>query len=266
MAFLTHRRRQSEWMDEEGVDPGELRAALEFIRRINSLLGYTRATLAHLKRFSRSWKKGERIEILDLATGSADIPRAILKWAAQAGHDVHIVGVDRHPVTVRQAEEGEPNARLKIVQGDVFDLPFQAGSFDYVLTAMFLHHLEDHEVVEVLRTMGRLARRGVIVADLLRHYRAYAWVCLFTAFSTPMVRHDARVSVGQAFSKKEVLQLRDEAGINFAQYYRHFGHRFVLSGEKADSKRGTLSGPEAPNGGQPDGCDGAGGLLDRRSG
>jgi len=195
MAFLTHRRRQSEWMDEEGVDPGELRAALEFIRRINSLLGYTRATLSHLKRFSRSWKKGERIEILDLATGSADIPRAILKWAAQAGHDVHIVGVDRHPVTVRQAEEGEPNARLKIVQGDVFDLPFQAGSFDYVLTAMFLHHLEDHEVVEVLRTMGRLARRGVIVADLLRHYRAYAWVCLFTAFSTPMVRHDARVNL-----------------------------------------------------------------------
>jgi ubiquinone/menaquinone biosynthesis C-methylase UbiE len=266
MAFLTRRRRQSEWMDEEGVDPTQLRAALEFIRRVNSLLGYTRATLSHLKRFSRSWKKRERIDILDLATGSADIPRAILKWAERAGHDVHIVGVDRHPVTAREAEEGGRDERLRIVQGDVFDLPFETGSFAYVLTAMFLHHLEDQQVVEVLRTMGRLARRGVIVADLLRHYRAYAWVCFLTAFSTPMVRHDARVSVGQAFIKKEVLQLRDEAGINFAQYYRHFGHRFVLSGEKADAKRGSLSGPEAPNGGQPDGCDGAGGLLDRRPG
>ena len=75
---------------------------------------------------------------------------------------------------------------LRIVQGDVFDLPFAAGSFDYALTAMFLHHLADGEVVAVLRTMGRLARRGVIVADLLRHYRAYAWVSLFTLFSTPM--------------------------------------------------------------------------------
>jgi ubiquinone/menaquinone biosynthesis C-methylase UbiE len=235
MAFLTHRRRQQEWMDEEGVDPAELRAALEFIRKVNSLLGYTRATLSHLKRFSRSWKKGERIDILDLATGSADIPRAILKWAKQEGHDVHIVGLDRHPVTAREAEEGGRDERLRIVQGDVFNLPFEPRSFDYVLTAMFLHHLDDAEVVRVLRTMGEVARRGVVVADLLRHYRAYAWVSLLTAFSIPMVRHDARVSVGQAFTKKEIIGLRDRAGINFAQYYRHFGHRFVLAGEKADA-------------------------------
>jgi len=206
-------------MDEEGVDPTELRAALEFIRKVNSLLGYTRATLSHLKRFSRSWKKGQRIDILDLATGSADIPRAILKWARQEGHDVHIVGLDRHPVTVREAEEGGRDERLRIVQGDVFNLPFAAGSFDYVLTAMFLHHLDDQEVVQVLRSMGSIARRGVVVADLLRHYRAYLWVTLLTSFSTP---------------KKEVIGLRDRAGINFAQYYRHFGHRFVLAGEKVD--------------------------------
>ena len=232
MAFLTHRRRQEEWMDEDGVDPAELRAALEFIRKVNSLLGYTRATLSHLKRFSRSWKKGQRIDILDLATGSADIPRAILKWARQEGHDVHVVGLDRHPVTVREAEEGGRDERLKIVQGDVFNLPFEAGSFDYVLTAMFLHHLDDAEVVRVMQSMGEIARRGVVVADLLRHYRAYLWVSLLTSFSIPMVRHDARVSVGQAFTKKEIIGLRDRAGINFAQYYRHFGHRFVLAGEK----------------------------------
>jgi len=234
MAFLTHRRRQEEWMDEAGVDPAELRRALEFIRKVNSLLGYTRATLSHLKRFSRSWKKGERIDILDLATGSADIPRAILKWAKEAGHDVHIVGLDRHPVTVREAEEGGSDERLRIVQGDVFNLPFAAGSFDDVLTAMFLHHLDDGEGVRVLKSMGTIARRGVVVADLLRHYRAYLWVTLLTSRSIPMVRHDARVSVGQAFTKKEVIGLRDQAGINFAQYYRHFGHRFVLAGEKVD--------------------------------
>lgn len=221
-------------MDEAGVDPAELRRALEFIRKVNSLLGYTRATLSHLKRFSRSWKKGERIDILDLATGSADIPRAILKWAKEAGHDVHIVGLDRHPVTVREAEEGGSDERLRIVQGDVFDLPFAPGSFDYVLTAMFLHHLDDGEVLRVLKSMGTIARRGVVVADLLRHYRAYLWVTLLTSRSIPMVRHDARVSVGQAFTKKEVIGLRDQAGINFAQYYRHFGHRFVLAGEKVD--------------------------------
>jgi ubiquinone/menaquinone biosynthesis C-methylase UbiE len=233
MGFLAHRRRQQEWMDAPDADPVELGRSLAFIRRINSLLGYTRATLGHFKRFSRSWKRGERIDVVDLATGSADIPRAVLKWAGRNGFDVHIVAADRHSQTARMAEEqGAADPRLRIVQADVFDLPFAPGSFDYALTAMFLHHLDDEQVVAVLRTMSTLARRGVIVADLLRHYRAYAWINCFTAFSNPMVRHDAKVSVAQAFRKKEVLSLREAAGLNFARYYRHFGHRFVLAGEK----------------------------------
>ena len=75
------------------IDPGtrighvhlkvaDLERALAFIRRVNSLFGYTRSIVRHLERFSRGWKKGQRIDIVDLATGSADIPRAILKWAA----------------------------------------------------------------------------------------------------------------------------------------------------------------------------------------
>jgi SAM-dependent methyltransferase len=148
------------------------------------------------------------------------------------------VAIDRHAETVRAAREGGPaDPRLRIVQADVFDLPFESKRFDYALTAMFLHHLDDADVVRVLNRMGSLARRGVVVADLLRHYRAYAWVSILTAGSNPMVRHDARISVAQAFRKNEVLALRDRAGINFARYYRHFGHRFVLAGEVADEIR-----------------------------
>ena len=225
-------------MDEPDADPAQLRRSLAFIRRVNALLGYTRATLGHLQHFSRGWKRGERIRILDLATGSADIPRAILRWADRCGWDVEIVGVDRHAVTAAMAVAGggPSDPRLRIMQADVFDLPFDAGSFDYTLTAMFLHHLDDEQVVAVLRTMSSLARRGMIVADLLRRYRAYAWITLFTALSNPMVRHDAKVSVAQSFTKREVLQLRDRAGINYVRYYGHFGHRFVLAGEKMADK------------------------------
>ena len=235
MPFLAQRHRQPEWMDEPHANPADLRRSLSFIRRINTWLGYTRATLGHLEVFSRSWRPNQRIDLIDLATGSADIPRAILRWADRRGFDVHIVAVDRHTETVRAARDAAPpDPRLQIVQADVFDLPFAPKSFDYALTAMFLHHLDDADVVRVLERMGSLARRGVIVADLLRHYRAYAWIKLFTALANPMVRHDAKVSVAQAFRKKEVLGLRDQAGINFARYYRHFGHRFVLAGQVAD--------------------------------
>ena len=81
--------------------------------------------------------------------------------------------------------------------------------------------------------MNRVARRGIIAADLLRRRRAYAWITLFTLAANPMVKHDARVSVAQAFTKEEILALRDRAGARFAQYHEHFAHRFALAGEKA---------------------------------
>lgn len=229
--FLNARRREAEWMDAPDADPVLLHKSLAFIRRINRLLGYTRATLHHLEAFSRSWKPTETIRIIDLATGSADIPRAILRWADRRKFDVRIVGVDLHPKTAAEAA-GASEPRLGIVRADVLDLPFADGSFDYAITNMFLHHLDDSQVVTVLKNMSRVSRRGIIAADLLRNRRAYAWIVLFTLLANPMVRHDARVSVAQAFSLAEVRALRDAAGLGFASYYRHFAHRFVLAGQK----------------------------------
>jgi SAM-dependent methyltransferase len=235
---LTTRRRTAEWMDAADADPAELRRSLAFIRRINRLLGYTRSTLHHLDRFSRGWPAGETIRVLDVATGSADIPLAILRWAGRRGLDVRVVGLDLHSETAREAAvaaravNGIDPSRLRILRGDALRLPFADGSFDYALSSMFLHHLDDADAVRVLREMSRVARRGVIVADLLRHRRAYAWISLFTLFAGPMVRHDARASVAQAFNREEVRRLADAAGLGFARYHRHFGHRFVLAGEK----------------------------------
>ena len=230
------RIRGHEFLDEDDVDPRELERALGFIRKINSTLGYTRSIIHHLRRFARTWKPGQRIDIIDLATGSADIPRAILQWAAGNHFDVHIVAVDRHPITARAAAAQSHDPRLQIVQADVFALPFADNSFDYALTAMFLHHLDEEGIANVLKSMDRLARRGIIAADLLRHRRAYLWIKLFTLFSSRMVRHDASVSVAQALTDPEILALRERAGLSYATLHHHFGHRFVLAGEKGSAR------------------------------
>jgi len=228
---LGNRRREAEWIDAPDADPALLRKSFRYIRRINTLLGYTRATLSHLERFSKGWTPGQTIRVLDLATGSGDIPQAIVRWARRRGFDVRVVGADLLPEAAAEAVEG-CGGRLRIVRADVLNLPFADGSFDYAITNMFLHHLEDDQVVQVLRGLARVARRGIIAADLLRNRRAYAWIVLFTLWANPMVKHDARVSVAQAFSRQEVLRLRDRAGLTFTSYHRHFGHRFVLAGEK----------------------------------
>jgi SAM-dependent methyltransferase len=252
--LMRGRVRVAEWMDEPDVDPVELADSLTFIRRVNTFLRYTRATLSYLERFSRSWKTGETIRIVDFATGSADVPLAIVDWARRRGFDVRVVGIDLHEATCRTAREAtrhEPN--IQILRADALDPPFGPGSFDYATTSMFLHHLADEQAVRVLEVMGHVARRGIIAADLLRHPRAYIAIRLLTIGANAMVRHDACVSVAQAFTLKEMRVLAERAGVGFAKLHRHFGYRFVLAGEKMGSGAEEL-GPGAKAPGFAGGC------------
>ena len=224
-----------ERMDDPAADAAELRHSLAFIRRVNTLLGYNRSTVRHLARFSRTWEGDRPVTVLDVATGSGDLPRVIARWARRRGFDVRVVGVDLHETTLREASALTPPwqyPHVRFLRADALRLPFADGSFDYATTGHFLHHLGDDDAVAAVREMARVARRGLVVADGLRHRRAYAWITLFTLLSGPMVRHDARASVAQAFTKAEVLRLRERAGIGFARYHRHFGHRFALAGER----------------------------------
>jgi SAM-dependent methyltransferase len=232
MPDLRVRQLEPEWMDDPAVAPADLAAALAFIRRVNAALRYASATVSHLQRFSRSWPVDRPTTLLDVATGSADIPRAVLRWADRDRRDVRIVGLDLHAETLRQAAEGPADPRLSFVRGDALALPFDDRSVDYVLCGMFLHHMSEDAVVGALREMDRVARRGVVVADLLRSRRAYAWISLFTLAAGPLVRHDARGSVAAAFTPAELLSLRDRAGLTYARPFRHFGHRIVLAGER----------------------------------
>lgn len=234
MLDLTFRRREAESMDAPDADPTLLHKSLAYIHRINRLLGYARATVNHFKRFSVHWNKGQTIRILDVATGSADIPRAILNWSRRAGFDVRIIGLDLQPHIAQAARGNATDPALRIIRGNAISLPFADGSMDYVMTNMFLHHLDDDLVVQVFKEMSRVASRGVVAADLMRDRRAYWWICLFTLWANPMVRHDARVSVRQSFTRSEILSLRDQAGLDFTSYHRHFAHRFILSGERPD--------------------------------
>ena len=219
-------------MDDPAADPAELARALAFIRGINRALGYTRATVGHLRRFSRGWAAGDRITMLDVATGTADVPRAVLRWADRSGVDVRVVGLDLHAATLAEAVRRNHDPRLTFVRGDALALPFPDRSVDYVLSGMFLHHLPEALALVALREMDRVARRGVVVADLLRNRRAYAWITLFTLAASRMVRHDARGSVAGAFTTAELLALRDAAGVAYAAPFHHFGHRLILAGER----------------------------------
>jgi hypothetical protein len=235
--MLTRRPTTPELMDDPDIDRGQLEQALGFIRLVNRRLGGTSAALRRLKRWSRRWPRGSArpIRILDLGTGSADIPLAIAEWARRARLSVHITAVDMHPATLDLARQ-HIGARddIELVQADarrLMDL-YAAESFDYAHAGMFLHHLEDIEVVTVLRIMDRLTRRGAIWNDLERSLLSRAGVRVLTLGAPKHVRHDAIVSVQKGFTRLEALDLARRAGWPAVQFRRHLFGRFTLTSLK----------------------------------
>lgn len=221
------RIRSEEWMDQPGVDPAELQAALRYIRRVNKYLGYNRATRSRLRRWATQWSPATPVRILDVATGSGDVPANLLAWS-RGRFNLRFTGLDLHPITLHSARQ----PGVSLVQGDAMRLPFDDGSFDYVLTSMFLHHLSSEQVVLVLREMWRVARRGVLAADLLRTRGALAGIWLATRMSSAMIRHDAIASVRQAFTSAEIESLALEAGWVRLDLQKHPNHRFTLVADK----------------------------------
>ena len=92
-----------ELIDDPGIALDELSANLQDLERLNRLFGGTRLILHYLEPVFRRTHAGE-VQILDVATGGADIPAAIVRWARRQGWRVRIVGSDKNPQVLRAAD------------------------------------------------------------------------------------------------------------------------------------------------------------------
>ncbi len=227
----THLR---EYMDAPNVSRQDLLRELDYIRWVNRALGGTQVVVHHLKDWaSAGLLPAGPMTILDVATGSADIPEAILNWAKTVGRRIQIMGVDLHPITLAIAREwthGTEN--LSLVRADALRLPLADNSVDIATCSMFLHHLNDDDALAVVREMLRVSRCGLIVNDLMRTRWARAAIYLLTLFSDPQSRHDARLSVAKGWTVRETLVWRDRLKAPWLDCHRHPFARFTLAGLK----------------------------------
>lgn len=220
-------------MDAPDADPVLLQRSLGFLRRINRWFGYRRSMLQHLRPLLARVPGDQPVRILDVGTGAADLPEAMVKLASRLTPAVRCVALDLHERTLELSSRRVVDARIRFVRGDALRLPFANDAFHVVTAGLFLHHLDDEQVVAAMREMARVASVGLVIGDLLRRQRAYCWIRLFTLAANPMVRHDAAVSVAQAFRREELEDFCRRAGLSFLHFHEHFGHRFVLSGAKS---------------------------------
>jgi ubiquinone/menaquinone biosynthesis C-methylase UbiE len=208
----------SEWLDAETMDDAALRRNLRDIRRINWLLGWTAFTVRGVARQAETMAKTRgkpEFSLLDVASGSADIPLAIARWAERAGYTARIVATDISPQIIAVAREqsaGIPSVTVE--QQDALHLSYAPGSFDIALCTLAIHHFEPERAVELLASMARVSKH-VLVFDVARARLAYIGSLLLTRLlpMDAMTRHDAPASVRRAYSATELRELAKRADL-----------------------------------------------------
>jgi 2-polyprenyl-3-methyl-5-hydroxy-6-metoxy-1,4-benzoquinol methylase len=213
-----------ELMDRPQPITDELERDLANLRSLNRWFGSHRL----VRRFLLRWLQPHS-RILDLATGSGDIPRLIVDLARARGLTVQVDAIDQQQSTIqiaRRLSAAYPEINYHCI--DLFEWnPPQP--CDIVLFSLALHHFSEEDAVRVLRKCAELAGHFVLVADLCRARWLRTAVHLLTAvfYRERMTKTDARLSAARAFSFAEMHELAVRAG------WRDFGHRRFVVGRQA---------------------------------
>ncbi|MDQ3548158.1 MAG: methyltransferase domain-containing protein [Chloroflexota bacterium] len=225
-----------ELLDRLGdLTPGQvLSGNLRDIRRANRWFGGTRAIRDEIAPLARR-NTAEPLSILDVATGSADIPVALVNWAEREGNGLRIVATDLQPAVLAVARAAVRPERITVEQADALSLPYPDDTFDVVTLSLALHHFEPEDAQRVLREMGRVARQALIVNDLERSRSGYlgAWLFAHLLTTNPMTRNDAPLSVRRAYTRPEALALAHAAGWHRARVRAVVPCRYMLTGRPA---------------------------------
>ncbi|MGH7410550.1 MAG: methyltransferase domain-containing protein, partial [Candidatus Methylomirabilis sp.] len=222
-----------ELLDRPGNSDEEIRENLHDLELLNRYFGGTRTVLLHLSRMIGD-RRSVPLTILDIATGSADIPRAICRWARKRSLAVTVEAVDGNDQVLAAAREWSadyPEIRLRRAEAPPLSYPDQG--FDYVISSLFFHHLTEAQGIHLLQEMKRIARRGLIVNDLLRSRPARLITTIATHLlsANSLTRHDGPLSVLRGFRPKELLRMAAAAGLLNTRVYLHPWFRIALTQE-----------------------------------
>lgn len=194
--------------------PDEIAASLHDMGRVNRWFGGVSTTRKMVRHVAEHCGKRE-LSILDVASGSGELPQIVQKQLRQLGL--------RLEVTLLDKAAGHLNGSSNGVVADALSMPFPDGEFDIVTSSLFLHHLEPCEIRRCINESLRVARIAVIINDLRRSklhlVAAYAGRPLFCS---RLSRHDAPASVRSAYTTAELrhVLLRTRASrIQIAAHY-----------------------------------------------
>ncbi len=205
-----------ECLDGPLDDPIALADNLRDLRRMNRWLGGVALSSRAIEALAAHRSD---LAMLDVGTGGADIPLALLADAGRRGRTLHVVGLDSRPEVLAAAPRAlsavASTPGLTLTVGDGRSLPYPDRAFDIVHASLVLHHLDPAGAAALLGEMRRVARLGIVVNDLERSRLAWlgAWLLGHLFTGNRYTRHDAPLSVRRSYRSDEAVALVRAAGL-----------------------------------------------------
>ena len=173
--------------------------------------------------------------VIDVGTGGADIPIALLADSVWRGRTIDVTAVDSRSEVLAAARVARPSLdriqRLKLALVDPERLPYQNETFDVGHASLVLHHLDEEAAVRFLAELGRVSRRGVVINDLHRGGLGLfgAWLAGRFLTRNHYTRHDSTLSVRRAYTIAETESLLRKAGLEpIDRRTSAFGQRYAI--------------------------------------
>ena len=225
-------------MDRPQPVTRELERDLANLRSFNRWFGSHRL----IRHFLRLWlRPNGKARVLDIATGSGDIPRLIVDHARRQNVLVQIDAIDQQESTIEIARGlSAAYPEINFYCADLFEWNLSPGlkldvlkpssfPYDMVLCSLALHHFSNDGAVRVLQKIRDLSAARILVADLRRARWLSCAVYFVTAtiYRDEMTKTDARLSAARAFSFLEMRKLAERAG------WKDFRHRKFAVGRQA---------------------------------
>jgi len=201
----------TEFLDRPDCDPALAAASYRFMETVNCYFGGIRTVQRFLAAETAGRHAGAPLRILDIGSGSCDIPLAVSRWARAHGIPLHFTCLEMagHAVEIARqqlARAGDPAVQL--LQENV--LTHQpAEPYDCAVASMCFHHFSNEQILTLLQRLRGFVINSVLINDLRRSRLAsLAARLLLAGTGAPAgVRHDALLSIRRGFKISELRTL-----------------------------------------------------------
>lgn len=224
---MLQRSNQIELEDNPSLTDKRLfESSFRYFQNTNRWLGNYWLIKNYLKKILSDKKT---VSIIDIGTGTGDLPRFLTDWFRRIGVVAAITGIDNNADVISLAKNLSsryPNIKFECTKNFIDStIPYNVAILSQVL-----HHFTPNEASEYLKKVYSNITDGIIISDLIRSRVAY-WLVKIVVFLTttnPISRNDGPISVLRCYNDEEIRKILEDAHISNYEIQNYFPRKIIL--------------------------------------